>query len=155
VTTSSTAFATVADVRQPTPAVPSGHEVGSLRILLRGLTKRCPRCGERKLFVHWLKVKARCPRCRLRLERTEGAFLGSMTINYAVTMCVWIVLLIVWLALTLPDVKAVPLFVTSLALVGLLPVVLYPFAKTTWSAIDLLAWRAQPDYLEPNREPEE
>ena len=136
------------------PYVPSGHEVGSRRVLLRGITKRCPRCAERKLFVHWLKVKERCPRCRLRLERTEGAFLGSMVINYGVTMGAWIVMLIVWLALTLPDVKTVPLFAASLAVVGLLPVVLYPFAKTTWSAIDFLAWRLQPDYLEPNREPE-
>lgn len=78
-----------------------------------------------------------------------------MTINYAITMGVWIVLLIVWLAMTLPDVKVAPLLVTSLVVVGLLPVVLYPFAKTTWSAIDFLAWRLQPDYLEPNREPEE
>ncbi len=78
-----------------------------------------------------------------------------MTINYVFTMGVWILLLIVWLALTLPDVQTVPLFVTSLVVVGLLPVVLYPFAKTMWSAIDLLAWRAQPDYLEPNREPED
>ena len=105
------------------------------------------------MFVNWLKVKERCPRCRLRLERTEGAFLGSMTINYAITMGVWIAMLIVWLALSLPDVAVVPLFVASLALVGLLPVLLYPSAKTTWSAIDLLAWRMQPDYLEPNREP--
>jgi uncharacterized protein (DUF983 family) len=127
-------------------ATPSGRDPGAAHAILRGLTKRCPRCGERKVFVHWLKVAERCPRCGLRMEREEGGFLGAMTINYAVTTLVWVVFLVVWLAIDLPDVRVLPLTVASVVLVGVLPLVLYPFSKTTWAAVDYLVFRSDPDH---------
>lgn len=125
---------------------PGGRDPSATRALFRGLAKRCPRCGERKLFVHWLKVAERCPRCSLRMEREEGGFLGAMTINYAVTTLAWVVFLVVWLAIDLPKVRVLPLTVASVVLVGVLPLVLYPFSKTTWAAVDYLVFRADPDY---------
>jgi uncharacterized protein (DUF983 family) len=107
-------------------------------LLMRGLTKRCPWCGQGKLFRRWFTLPERCPRCGLRFEREEGAFLGSLAINFGVTAAVFIAVLVTWVALTLPDVPAVPVAVTSVVLTVVLPLAIYPFAKTTWAAIDLL-----------------
>ncbi len=136
------------EVSGPGPIRPPRRaEPGGVRILLRGMTKRCPRCGERDIFRRWLKIRDRCPRCRLRLEREEGGFLGAMTINYAVTTMLWIALLTGWLVVDLPDVRTVPLLVASLVLVGIFPLVFFPFSKTIWAALDFLIYRASPDYV--------
>jgi len=122
------------------------HEPSALGALLRGLAKRCPRCGERDLFVHWLRIRDRCPRCRLRLEREEGGFLGAMTINYSATMLTWVAFLVIWLLVDLPGVRVAPLTVASVVLVGLFPLVFYPVSKTLWAAVDYLVLRSSPDY---------
>lgn len=113
---------------------PGGREPGTLRVMARGLARRCPRCGSGGLFVSWLRIRERCPRCALPLEREEGGFLGAMTINYTVTALVWLAVLVAWLVLDLPDVPLAALVVVSLAF--------YPFAKTTWCALDHLVVRA-------------
>jgi len=121
---------------RPERADPRAHEPSAVRAVLRGLAKRCPRCGERDLFVHWLRIRDRCPRCRLRLEREEGGFLGAMTINYSVTTLAWVIFLVIWLVVDLPGVRVVPLTVASVVLVGLFPLVLRPCGRrwTTWSS---------------------
>lgn len=107
-------------------------------VILRGLLRRCPRCGEKLRFQSWWKVPKRCPRCGLVLERDENSFLGSLTINYAVTGAAFIALLVIWLIVDLPDVQVVPLLLTGVFVTMFVPLVLYPFAKTTWAAFDLL-----------------
>ena len=136
---------------RPERADPQPHEPSAVRALLRGLAKRCPRCGERDLFVHWLRIRDRCPRCRLRLEREEGGFLGAMTINYSATTLTWVAFLVIWLLVDLPGVRVAPLTVASVVLVGLLPLVFYPFSKTLWAAVDYLVFRSSPDY--PSADP--
>jgi len=126
------------------PAAPA--EPGASRALLRGAFRRCPRCGSGRLFTRWLKIRDRCPRCLLRLEREEGGFLGAMVINYGATTSVWIVLLVVWLVVDLPDVHVAQLTITSIALVALFPLVSYPFSKTLWAAFDYLVYRTSPEY---------
>ena len=80
----------------------------------------------------------RCPRCDLAFEREEGAFLGSLALNYAVTGAVAIAYLVVLLALTLPDPPVVALTAGAIGITIVVPLVCYPFAKTTWAAIDML-----------------
>ncbi|MBV9493027.1 MAG: DUF983 domain-containing protein [Acidobacteria bacterium] len=41
-------------------------------ILLRGLRRRCPRCGEGPLFRQWIHAHARCPVCDLQYQRNYG-----------------------------------------------------------------------------------
>ncbi len=131
----------------------AGEEPAAGRAALRGLFRRCPRCGSGRLFRRWLKIRDRCPRCGLRLEREEGGFLGAMTINYVVTTLAWIVLLVVWLALDLPDVRVASLTVASIALVAVFPLLFFPFAKTIWATVDYLVYRSSPDYA--SRDPGE
>lgn len=125
---------------------PSANEPGALAAFLRGARRRCPRCGGRGLFSGWFTIRERCPRCRLRLQREEGGFLGAMTINYVVTAGIWVVVLVVWLALDLPDVHVAALTIVSLAIAGLVPLLFFPFAKTIWTAVDYLVYRSTPEY---------
>lgn len=138
----------------PAPGTPTGPppngadrggEPGAITVLARGLTKRCPRCGEQDLFAGWLKIRDRCPRCTLRLEREEGGFLGAMTVNYSATTLAWVVFLAAWLLIDLPDVNVAALTVGSMAVVAVFPLLFFPFAKTIWAAIDYLVVRSGPD----------
>ncbi len=121
-------------------------EPGAMRVFVRGLRKRCPRCGGGHLFLRWFTIKQRCPRCRLPLQREEGGFLGSMTINYVVTALVWVAVLVAWLAVDLPDVHVAALTAVSLAIAALVPLAFYPTAKTIWAAVDYLVYRSTPEY---------
>ena len=40
--------------------------------LLRGLRRRCPRCGEGALFEGWFRQAKECSRCHLRFEQNPG-----------------------------------------------------------------------------------
>jgi uncharacterized protein (DUF983 family) len=131
---------------RPTPVDPRTREPGGITILLRALTRRCPRCGGGGLFERWLRIRDRCPTCALRLEREEGGFLGGMVINYAVTAAVWLVVFVVWLTLDLPDVHVAALTVVSIGIAVLVPLAFYPFSKTLWAAVDYLVYRSTPEY---------
>jgi uncharacterized protein (DUF983 family) len=91
--------------RAPDPLYP---EVSATRVLLRGVRKRCPRCGERDAFVGWFQMRPTCPRCELRFAKEEGGFLGAMALNYALAIGAWLVVLFVGIVLTVPDVPVVP-----------------------------------------------
>ncbi len=114
-------------------------------MFLRALARRCPRCGQGRLFRRWFALTERCPRCGLQFEREEGAFLGSLALNYGVTGVLFIATLIVWLIVTLPDVAVVPLMITCIAIAAVFPVVFFPFAKMLWTATDLALHGAERD----------
>lgn len=134
---------------EPMPVAPEADRpVPASRAIVRGLLRRCPRCGTGRLFARFLKIRERCPRCRFRLEREEGGFLGAMTINFAVSTTLWIILLVGWLIVDLPDLHAMQLTIASLALMTVAPLVLWGHSKTVWAAIDYLVYRSDPSYLE-------
>lgn len=64
--------------------------VTRVQIVFRGLTNRCPNCGERTLFARGklFELNKTCPSCGFRFDRgnDEGFFLGSMSLNYGVTL---------------------------------------------------------------------
>ena len=64
--------------------------VTRLQVVARGLTHRCPNCGARTLFApgKLFQVNKSCSACGFRFERDndEGFFLGSMSLNYGVTL---------------------------------------------------------------------
>lgn len=127
-------------------ATTSDRTPGGFTVFLRGATRRCPRCGAGRLFKSWFKIHDRCPRCGLRLEREEGGFLGAMTLNYLFTAVVWLVVLVVWLAMDLPDLHVPALTITSIAIAVLVPLLFWPFSKTIWASVDFLIYRTSPDY---------
>jgi uncharacterized protein (DUF983 family) len=127
--------------RSRTP--PGRGTPGGFTVLVRGVTRRC---GSGRLFSSWFKIRDRCPRCALRLEREEGGFLGAMTINYTFTAFVWVIVLIGWLVLDLPDLHVPALTITSIAIAALVPLLFWPFSKTIWASVDFVVYRTSPDY---------
>jgi uncharacterized protein (DUF983 family) len=103
----------------------------------RALLLRCPVCGSGGLFRRWTHMVERCPRCGFLFERTEGQFIGAVGMNTIVTFGALLITLVVGFVVTSPDIAVVPLLAAGLAVAALLPVVFYPFSKTTWTAIDL------------------
>lgn len=65
------------------------------QIVHRGLTHRCPNCGARTLFKPGtlFKINAACPACGFQFEKNndEGFYLGSMSLNYGVTLVAFLV----------------------------------------------------------------
>jgi uncharacterized protein (DUF983 family) len=136
----------------PTPepsATPRFPEVGIGRALVRGFRKRCPRCGERDVLAGWFRPRTSCPRCDLRFAREEGGFLGAMTLNYAVATGAWLVVMIVGVALTVPDVPVLPLLLASAAVLIVVPLWFYPRSKMIWAAVEFAVQRNDPDYRPP------
>lgn len=104
------------------------------QILLRGLTNCCPNCGARTLFKPGtlFAINPQCPRCAFRFERDhdEGFFLGSMSLNYGVTLlCFLLPLLLLWYYKKLGGTTA-----AVLAGVGafLFPALFYRSSRSWW-----------------------
>ncbi|HEY2813903.1 MAG TPA: DUF983 domain-containing protein [Acidimicrobiales bacterium] len=111
-------------------------------IVLRGVRRRCGRCGARKIFRTYFQLKERCPRCGYKFEREEGFFTGVYLVNYAVTgvlLVIEIFAFLLWAAANDGDVSLVPWLLVGAAIAILGPLLLYPFAKSTWAAVDFAA----------------
>jgi uncharacterized protein (DUF983 family) len=102
------------------------------QILARGLTHRCPNCGERTLFGPlrwWLRAAKECRVCGLVFERGEGFFLGAVVINYAVTGLLLVPVLVLVATGSLEVGAAVALLA---AWAVLFPVLFFRTAKSLW-----------------------
>jgi uncharacterized protein (DUF983 family) len=128
---------------------PTMPEARTSAVLLRGLRKRCPRCGERRIWESWFHLKPVCPVCSLRFEKEEGGFLGAVAINYAVAFAVWGIVLIVTLAITVPEVPVPSLLIMSVVTLVGTPLWFYPRSKALWAAIEFLVARSEPGYRSP------
>jgi uncharacterized protein (DUF983 family) len=113
------------------------------RALLRGLVKRCPRCGQTKLFSRWFTMSKVCPRCGLQFEREQGGFLGAIALNYLAAMLVWALMLTLWLIVDLPDIHVGTLTAASVALVVAVLLFFFPISKTLWAAVEYLVYRSE------------
>src|SRR3954471_3084472 len=124
-------------------------EASSGRVVLRGLRKRCPRCGARAIWLTWFNPKPRCPVCDLRFEAEEGGFLGAMVINYTFACSFWIAAMVITMILTVPFIPVLPVIAGSVAILGGLPVWFYPRSKLLWAAVEFLTARSEPGYRTP------
>jgi uncharacterized protein (DUF983 family) len=115
-------------------------EVSTSTMLWRALRRRCPRCGSTGIFSSWLKLRERCPTCGYRFEREEGFFTGVYLVNYSLIAVAIVVELFVYLLYANAqdgDASLGPAMLIGFATALVLPLITYPFAKTTWAAIDL------------------
>jgi len=108
-----------------------------LRMLWRGATRRCARCGGGKLFHRWVKMVPDCPRCGLHFEREPGYWTGAVAVNTIIIGALFAMVLVTAMVLTLPNLPWVSLLMLVIPLMTIGPVLVYPFSKTLWLAIDL------------------
>lgn len=125
-------------------------EATRARVLWRGMTKRCPRCGAGHLFSGWFTMTPDCPGCGLHFEREPGYWTGAMAVNITVVSGVFAVAFVIALALTIPEVPVALLIGIFAPLMIVLPIVYYPFSKTVWAAVD----RAFLQRLDPDERPD-
>jgi|SRR5918994_1494593 uncharacterized protein (DUF983 family) len=123
--------------------------VSATGAIVRGVRKRCPRCGERDTFVTWFQIRGACPRCDLRFAKEEGGFLGAMALNYAVAVGTWLIVLTVGIILTVPDVAVLLLLAASAVVLIGVPLWFYPRSKMIWAAVEFLVLRSTPEYRPP------
>ena len=109
------------------------------KLLMRGLTRRCAWCGDRRaFFVGWFKRVERCRRCGHGYRRGDHAFeLGALTANIILTFSTILLTILVAVLVQLPHVQVwgVVLPAAAVALIG--PALFYPVSFTLWQAIDL------------------
>ncbi|HUP87054.1 MAG TPA: DUF983 domain-containing protein [Acidimicrobiales bacterium] len=117
-------------------------------MLLRGLCKRCPRCGGGKLFRGWLQMKPLCPRCGMCFEREEGFFLGAFVVNFGVMLLSLALFIVIGVASTMPDPPPGKLAAAGMLVGVLVPILFYPMSRTFWSAIDLIMKPLEPQEIE-------
>lgn len=104
------------------------------KLVGRALRLRCTLCGVGRLFAGWLKMHKNCPHCGVSLEREPGFFLGSIYINYGLTVLIiataYPVLLFQY------EVPEAYLLAGSLAFAVLFPLLLFPWARSLWLGFD-------------------
>ena len=125
-----------------TIALPIDDFPGFLRLMARGLTRRCPWCGDRKAyFTGWFARVDRCRRCRHPYRRGDEAFeLGATTANIILTFLSILIAILVAVILTLPDIPTVPVVViVGLSATGILPLTLVGFAQATGAIVVVIA----------------
>jgi len=118
------------------------------RLLWRAIRLRCPNCGNRGIFVNWFTLRDVCPHCGMRLDRGESDyFLGAYLFNLiAVEIILWLILVVV-VILTLPNPPWTAIQYGAVAAVVIGAFACYPFAKTTWLAVDLALRPMTPEEL--------
>jgi uncharacterized protein (DUF983 family) len=118
-------------------------------LVLRGLTRRCPWCGDRRAYFHgWFQRQEYCQACGHGYRRGDHAFeLGATTANFILTLIgvLLTTLVAVLVMLPEPDVWWIVGPAVAVALIG--PIVCYPISFTLWQAIDLWMRRPTPAEL--------
>jgi uncharacterized protein (DUF983 family) len=105
----------------------------------RALLLRCPECGGRRLFRHWLRMQPRCPNCQLKLDRgNPDHFVGAYLVNLIIAEVLFAVILGVWLVAVWPEVPWDGIEKVAVVAMILSPLVTYPFTRTVWLAADLI-----------------
>ena len=109
------------------------------RLLGRASLLRCPNCGKGGLFYGFFDMRERCPNCGILLERGEADyFIGAYTLNLIVVEVLLALGFLVVVLVTWPNPPWDALQYGGVALSIAGAVLCYPFAKTTWLAIDLI-----------------
>lgn len=101
--------------------------------LARALALRCPRCGGGKLFAGWFRMHPGCDRCGLPFTREPGFYLGSIYVNYGITVLLTGAIYAAILGLGGPHEAALG---TCLAVAVLFPVAFFRHARSLLLALD-------------------
>ena len=115
-------------------------------LLWRALRLRCPNCGGGPLFKNWLQMQARCPVCRMRLERgEEGYQVGAYMFNIVGAELFFAAIFLSIVAYRWPTPPWDALLYGGMVMMVVTPVLFYPFSKDLFLAFDLIFRPAAPE----------
>ena len=107
---------------------------------MRGaIMRHWPYCGGPGVFDGYFTLRERCHTCGVKFEREEGYFLRGYALNLIVAEFVGLGLAIFLLFKT--DLRELALIwqeVIAVALAVAFPLILFPFSRTVWIALDLV-----------------
>lgn len=104
------------------------------RSTARVVRKRCPRCGEGKLFRAYARLRERCAVCGLVFRREQGAQTGSMYLSAAVTQVfAALVIAVVWIG---TDWSVALSIAVALPIVGAFCFAFLPYSQALWVAVE-------------------
>ena len=115
-------------------------------VLARAILRRCPNCGARRIFRNYFQQHDVCHSCSMKLDRGEkDFFIGAYTLNLIVAE---MIVFFGGLAVLLGSWPDVPWTGLTWGLAGLMvaaPIILYPWSRQVWLALDLVFRPAEPD----------
>jgi uncharacterized protein (DUF983 family) len=121
------------------------------RLLSRGIRRRCPLCGNGGCFRTFFEVLDRCPTCNFPLRRDEGHWIGAVGMNTIVSFGALLVTLVGGIALTWSERRAAPIFISTITVAAVVPIVFFGPSQTLWSAVDLAMRPPEPaDDIDPS-----
>jgi len=126
---------------------------GWARFYVRALRLRCPACGGGPVFVSWFRMCPSCPACGVHFDREPegGYWVGSYTINLMTTEAALVVVFLGVLGLTWPAPPWDLLLDAEVLAALIVPVLVFPFSKTLFIAIDLTFRPEEPeDHTSPH-----
>lgn len=106
-------------------------------LLRRGFRRRCPVCGQNKLFRRWIFMVDDCPRCGLTFQRVPGQWLGSWFLNICLAQVLVIGIVAGGAVAAYPDPPLLLLGLLGGAVTVLFPIWFFPYSRMIWVAIDL------------------
>ena len=117
------------------PATPGGRfRFG----MMCALTRRCPYCGHGNIFQNYWVLRDHCPTCGVAFEREDGYFLGAYAFNLVIAEFLGLGLALILLFMTgLRHADFTLQWIVIVALAVIFPVVLFPYARGAWMALDL------------------
>src|SRR5689334_12564647 len=100
------------------------------KLLGRGLRRRCPHCGQGRLFLGWFRMPERCEICGFKFERGPGYWLGSIYVNYGLTaVIVTVTYFVLFFTDALPQIAILWLLT---AFCVLFPLCFFRYARSIW-----------------------
>jgi uncharacterized protein (DUF983 family) len=105
----------------------------------RAISRRCPYCGGPGVFDGYFSLRDQCPTCGVAFAREEGYFLGGYALNLIVAEFLGLGLAIFLLFNTgLRELDLLWQEAIAVALAVTFPLILFPFSRTVWIALDLV-----------------
>lgn len=118
------------------------------RFVTRLITLRCPHCGKGPVLTRRGSVQKNCRACGFRFERTDSNYFGgAMFFGLLMGEGLVVLLLVVTMFLTWPDVPWEKIQWGGAAGLILIAPALIPFSRVVWLAIDVLVRPVVPEEL--------
>jgi len=115
----------------------TGVALSTGTLLKRGMHRRCPVCGAKKLFRRWVQMADDCPQCGLHFQRVPGQWLGSWFINICLAQVLVIGIVLGGSLASYPRPQIVPIAICGGLAMVVFPFGFFPYSRTLWLAIDL------------------